>query len=68
MIYACTVWECAEDTHPMKLQLLQNKVHRTTGNFLMLTPDRELRKSFIMSYMCIYDYTRKLCRQEAEFA
>jgi hypothetical protein len=40
MIYASAAWEFAEDTHLMKLQLLQNKVLRTTANFLRRTLDR----------------------------
>jgi hypothetical protein len=48
----------------MKLQRLQNKVLRTIGNFPRRTPVRELHKAFSMPY--IYDYIRKLSRQQAE--
>jgi hypothetical protein len=47
----------------LKLQRLQNKFLRTTGNFPRRTPVRELHKAFNVPY--IYDYIRKLCRQEA---
>jgi hypothetical protein len=48
----------------LKLQRLQSKVIRTTGNFPRRTPVRELHKAFNIPY--IYDYIRKLCRQQAE--
>jgi hypothetical protein len=48
----------------MKLQRLQNKVLRTTGNFPRRTPVRELHKAF--SVPDIYDYITKLSRQQAE--
>jgi hypothetical protein len=46
------------------LQRLQDKVLRTTGNFPKVTPVRNLRMNFKVPY--IYDYTPKLCRQQAE--
>jgi hypothetical protein len=64
MIYACTAWEFAAHTHLLKLQRLQNKVLRIIGNFPRRTTVRELYKAFNFSY--IYDYTTKLCRQQAE--
>jgi hypothetical protein len=64
MTYACPAWEFATDTHLLKLQRLQNKVLRTTGNFPRCTPVRELHKAFDIPY--IYDYTTNLCRQQAE--
>jgi hypothetical protein len=48
----------------MKLQRLQNKVLRTIGNFPRRTPIRELHKAFSIPY--IYDYIKKLYRQQAE--
>jgi hypothetical protein len=33
MTYVCPAWELAADTYLLKLQRLQNKVMRTTGNF-----------------------------------
>jgi hypothetical protein len=64
MTYASPVWEFAADTHLLKLQRLQNKVLRTTGNFPRRTTVRELCKAFNIPY--IYDYITKLCRQQAE--
>jgi hypothetical protein len=52
------------DTHLLKLQRLQNKVFRTTGNFAMRTPVRDLHVAFKISY--VYDFITKLCRQQAE--
>jgi hypothetical protein len=42
MTYACPAWELAADNHLLKLQRLQNKVLRTTGNFPRSTSAREL--------------------------
>jgi hypothetical protein len=64
MTYACPTWEVAVDTYLMKLQRLQNKFLRTTGNFPRCTPVRDLHTAFILLY--IYDYMTKLCRQQAE--
>jgi hypothetical protein len=46
------------------LQRLQNKVLRTTGKFSGCTPVQELHMAFRAPY--IYDYTTRLCRQQAE--
>jgi hypothetical protein len=46
MTYACPAWELAADTYLLKLQSLQNKVLRTTGNFPMCTPVRDLHAAF----------------------
>jgi hypothetical protein len=64
MTYASPAWEFAADTHLMKLQRLQNKVLRTAGIFRRRTPVREMHMAFHLPY--IYDYTTKLCRQQAE--
>jgi hypothetical protein len=64
MTYASPTWESAADTYPIKLQRLQNKVLRTTGNFPRFTPVRELHTAFNIPYM--YDFITKLCRQHAE--
>jgi hypothetical protein len=48
----------------MKLQRLQHKVLRTTGNFPRRTPVRDLHVAFDIPF--VYDYIRKLCRQQAE--
>jgi hypothetical protein len=62
--YACPAWEFAADSHLLKLQRLQNKVLRATGNFPRRTPVRDLRKAFKLPYR--QDYITKLCRQQAE--
>jgi hypothetical protein len=41
LTYACPAWEFAADSHLLKLQRLQNRVLRSTGNFLRLTSVRE---------------------------
>jgi hypothetical protein len=64
MTYACPAWELAAVTHLIKLQRLQNKVLRTTGNFPRRTSVREMHKAFHLPY--VYDYMIKLCRQHAE--
>jgi hypothetical protein len=48
----------------MKLQRLQNKLLRTTGNFPRRIPVCEFHKAFGVPY--IYDYITKLSRQQAE--
>jgi hypothetical protein len=50
MTYASPAWEFAANTHLLKLQRLQNKVLRTTGNFPRSTPVRELHKVFNIQY------------------
>jgi hypothetical protein len=64
MTYATLAWEFAADTHLMKLQRLQNKVLRTTGNFPRHTSVRALHIS--LKIPNVYDYITKLCRQQAE--
>jgi hypothetical protein len=61
--YNCSTWEFAADNYLLKLQHLQNKVVRTTGNFPRHTPVRVLHMDFKLLY--IYDYITKLCRQQA---
>jgi hypothetical protein len=48
----------------MKVQRLQNKVHRTIGSFPRRTPFRDLHMAFEIPFA--YDYITKLCRQQAE--
>jgi hypothetical protein len=50
MTYACPAWEFAADVHLWKLQRLQNKVLRTTGNFPNCTPVRELHMVLKVPY------------------
>jgi hypothetical protein len=54
MTYVCPTSEFAADTHLLKLQRLHNKVLSTTGNFLRLTPVRDLHTGFNLPY--VYDY------------
>jgi hypothetical protein len=58
MTYASPAWNFAANTHLLKLQRLQNKFLRTSGNFSRRTPVRELRKAFNISY--IYNYITEL--------
>jgi hypothetical protein len=48
----------------LKLRRLQNKFFRTVGNFPRRIPIRDVHTAFKLPYM--YDYIRKLCRQQAE--
>jgi hypothetical protein len=64
MTYACSSWEFEAENHLLKLQRLQNKVHRTIGNIPGLTPVRDLHMAFKLPY--VYDYITKVCRQQAE--
>jgi hypothetical protein len=51
------------DKYPY-VEIAQNKVYRTIGNFPRHTPAQELHKTFNIPY--IYDYITKLCRKQAE--
>jgi hypothetical protein len=62
MTYACSAWELAADTYFLKLQRLQNKVLRTTGNRPRCTPVRYLHAAFNLPY--VYAYITKLCMQQ----
>jgi hypothetical protein len=64
MTCACHAWEYAADNHLLKLQHLENKVLRTTGNFPRHTLVRDLHVAFKLPHL--YDYITKLCRQQAE--
>jgi hypothetical protein len=63
MTYACPVWELAADMYHIKLQHLENKVLCTTGNIPKCTLVHHLCTAFNLP--CVYDYTTKLCRQQA---
>jgi hypothetical protein len=54
MTYASTTWQFAANTYLLKLQHLQNKVLRTTGNFLRHTLVRALHKAFNIPYIYLY--------------
>jgi hypothetical protein len=58
MTQACSVWEFAADTLLIKLQRLENKVHRSTGNFLRPTPVCEMQMGFHLPY--VHDYMTKI--------
>jgi hypothetical protein len=64
MIYACSARKLVADTYLLKLQRLQNKVLRTTGNFPRFTPVRDLNTALNLPYVC--DYITKLCKRQAE--
>jgi hypothetical protein len=64
MTYACPAWEFVAESHLLKLQRLQNRVIRTTGNSPKCTLVRDLPVAFQISY--VYDFITKLCRQQAE--
>jgi hypothetical protein len=70
MTYVCPARELTADTYLLKLQRMQNKVLRDTGNFPRYTPVRNLHTAFNFSYIYIYiyiyDYITKLCRRQAE--
>jgi hypothetical protein len=59
MTYACPTWEYEVDAHRLKLQRLQNKVLRTTGNLDRSTPVHKLHMPFKIPY--VHDIT-KFCR------
>jgi hypothetical protein len=62
MTYASPAWEFDADTHLIKLQRLENKVLRTTGNLPRRTSARDLPMGFKIPY--VYDYITKLYRQQ----
>jgi hypothetical protein len=64
MTYAWPAWEFAANNHLLKLQRLQKKLLRTTGNFSRRTSVRDLHMAFKLPYT--YDYITELCRQQAE--
>jgi hypothetical protein len=64
MTHACPAWEFAAECHLLKLQILQNKVLRTIGNFPKRTSVRDMNTTFHIPY--VYDYITKSCRQQAE--
>jgi hypothetical protein len=64
MTYACPAWEWAVETYLLKLQLLQYKILRTTGNFPRCAQVSDLHTAFNLP--CVYDDITKLCRQHAE--
>jgi hypothetical protein len=61
--YASPAWEIAADSYLLKLQHLQNKVLRTTGNLPRRIPTRNLHMAFNILYL--HDFVTKLCRRQA---
>jgi hypothetical protein len=61
--YASPTWEYAADGHPLKLQRLQNRVLRATGNLDRCTPVPEMQVAFKIIYPY---YINKSCRTQAE--
>jgi hypothetical protein len=49
MAFACPTWEFAAVTYLFKLQGLQNRVLRTTGNFPRSIPARDLHMAFTLA-------------------
>jgi hypothetical protein len=64
MTYACPTWEYAADAHLLKLERLQNRVLRATGNLDRRTMVCEMHVAFKIPYAC--NYITKLCRTQAE--
>jgi hypothetical protein len=64
MTYASPTWDYAADAHLFKLQRLQNRVVRATGNIDRCTPVREMHVAFKIT--CVYDCIIKLWRTQAE--
>jgi hypothetical protein len=64
IVYVCPAWEFAADGHPSKFQRLYNKVLRTIRKFPRFALVRQLHMVFQAPY--IYDYIKKLCRQQTE--
>jgi hypothetical protein len=74
------MYQFAVKNYLLKLQLLQNKVLRTIGNFPRRTPGRDLYMAFKLPYIyiyiyicvcvcvcvCVCDCTANLRRQQAE--
>jgi hypothetical protein len=54
----------AADPHPLKLERLQNKVLRATGNLDRCTSVRELYVASTIPY--VYNYITKDCRTQVE--
>jgi hypothetical protein len=62
LTYARSAWEFVVDSYHSKLQRLQNKVLRTTGNLPRRTLTWDLHMAFWIPY--IHDFVIKLCRQQ----
>jgi hypothetical protein len=62
--YACPTWQHAAGAHVLKLQRIQNRALRATGNLDRCTAVRGLRVDF--KILCVYAYVTKSCRTQAE--
>jgi hypothetical protein len=60
--YASPTWEYAADAHLLKLQRLQDSVHRAIGNLERHSLVGEMHVAFKIPYM--YAYITKLCRTQ----
>jgi hypothetical protein len=63
LTYACPAWEFTAGSCLLKLQRLQSKFLRTTGNLLRRTPLGDLHMAFKIPYL--YDFISKLRREQA---
>jgi hypothetical protein len=63
MTYACHAWEFVAESHLLKLQRLQNRVLRTTGNVPRRTSVCDMHEALQIPY--VYDYIKSF-RQQAE--
>jgi hypothetical protein len=64
MTYACLSWVLAADVYLLKLQLLKKKILCTPGNSPRCTLVRDMHTAIHLPH--VYDYTTKLCKQQAE--
>jgi hypothetical protein len=51
--YACPTWEFAADSYLLKLQRLQNRLPRTTGNLRRRPPTHPLHRTLQIPYVSI---------------
>jgi hypothetical protein len=54
IIYACPAWEFEAGAHLLKLQRLQDKVRRSSGNFPRRTSVRDMHVAFQTTYVDNY--------------
>jgi hypothetical protein len=64
MTYVCPAWVLAAYIYLFKLQRVQNKVLRTTGNFPRCRPVRVLNTTFNLPY--VNNYITNFCRKQSE--
>jgi hypothetical protein len=64
MTHACHTWEYTADAYLLKLQLLQNRVLRATGNLDGCSHQSAKCASFKIPYLC--DYVTTLWRTQEE--